>query len=446
MKQIIVFYARDFLAERFALIGKSIKEADGVFICTSNKERRKILSIYQNATIFKLQEDTNRSEEEIVSLIEKYKININNDRFIRKYSNERIARIVGGILDVALEIAEKHKPTIYLDEPVSNIQNQIFNRVFTFCGTKCLHFHAAWVPGYMFFTEDFAQQKPVKLNMVDSSLMIVSEHWKNRKKSTATPVYLKKPKSKFTAAFSALLTFAKGVLRSYFRKKDYYLNSDPSAHFIHAQALLKSIFTRYDDIQLLNTRNKKFVFYPMHYEPEAVINYYGPFTRQLEIVERILDSLPLGYELILKEHPSQPGALGRSLWKDVIKSKRVKVISGNFDASKLLRMKNLNISVVSIGSTMALEAALYGRKVNLLGHPHFAKMPSIQHISEVENWSTTDDIENQEDKILIAYSEFFDDYAFKCYFLKSRPDLFDLDVVTSTISRILENIQSCRYS
>ena len=55
------------------------------------------------------------------------------------------------------------------------------------------------------------------------------------------------------------------------------------------------------NLDLIN--NKKFVFFPMHLEPEiALLNVSPEFSNSMECITWISKSLPFNYSLVLKEH------------------------------------------------------------------------------------------------------------------------------------------------
>ena len=89
-------------------------------------------------------------------------------------------------------------------------------------------------------------------------------------------------------------------------------------------------------------------------------------------------------ELVLKEHPSQPGALNTSNWKEIIKHERVHKVFGTHKIDSLLQLPDS--IVVSLGSTMVLEAALNGARCVVVGEVHFADAPGITKDANIREW------------------------------------------------------------
>ncbi len=49
---------------------------------------------------------------------------------------------------------------------------------------------------------------------------------------------------------------------------------------------------------------KNFIYFPLHYEPERILLIDAPFyDNQIAVITNIAKSLPVGYSLVLKEHP-----------------------------------------------------------------------------------------------------------------------------------------------
>ena len=129
-------------------------------------------------------------------------------------------------------------------------------------------------------------------------------------------------------------------------------------------------------------QDAKIVIYPLHYEPEAVISYWSSFTNQLALAMEAFERLPSDTYLLLKEHPSQPGALQQDKWRELLANKRVKRIHGTVKIADLLARPS---ALVSIGSTAVLETVMHGRPAFVVGQPHFRGMPGV---TPIDDWST----------------------------------------------------------
>ena len=116
-----------------------------------------------------------------------------------------------------------------------------------------------------------------------------------------------------------------------------------------------------------------YAFYPLHKEPEVTLLVYGrPFRNQIEVVRRLAESLPIGTQLVVKEHPGAIGYRPLSFYKALLEIPNVLLVRPEVASRGLV--KNARLVAVVAGS-VALEALMLGTPVIALGHVPFACMP-----------------------------------------------------------------------
>jgi len=121
---------------------------------------------------------------------------------------------------------------------------------------------------------------------------------------------------------------------------------------------------RYDDLKKYS--DKEIIFYPLHYEPEAVLFYMAYFfDDQLNIIENTLKCLNENQILLVKEHPQQPGTLIQSKFKK-IKERYPNLIFVKAEENSAAIL-NKCTTVITLGSTAGFEALALGKKVINLG-------------------------------------------------------------------------------
>lgn len=123
-------------------------------------------------------------------------------------------------------------------------------------------------------------------------------------------------------------------------------------------------------------------------------------------------------------------------WDSLVRSKRVISVRGEYDSRKLL---NLDIIVVSIASTLALESAVVGRPVGVLGAVHFATMPGVKRLESPGEWLR---LLNHQPAALPDikkwYVEFMRCYAFPGSIMKNNTDL-------KAINKFLKNVVEDKF-
>jgi hypothetical protein len=123
---------------------------------------------------------------------------------------------------------------------------------------------------------------------------------------------------------------------------------------------LLSSSKNYDNIE--DFKNKKLVFYPMHFEPEAVLFYMAYFfDNQVTVIENTLKCLDVNQLLVVKEHPQQAGVLLERKFKNIKrKYPNVLFIRAEEPTIKILNACDI---VITLGSTAGFEALAMNKKV-----------------------------------------------------------------------------------
>lgn len=423
----IVFFARDFLAVEFARIGESFSSFQRVFITINEAEAAQVRAASPGAHVFSLYPLTEArpSSHELDT-------GFNIDRFLRDLDENEIRAVSASVRRIHTEILSSFRVRYYMDEPVSGYPNAEFNRCFSASGAICLHFHPAWVPGYFFFTSDPAQRAPVPLGIMEGGKALAAAHVDLRRAGGGKPLYVLgygKVRKRVSDWFK---TIGKGVYRKLFRRNAPYIDREASEHWMHARALQRSFISRYSPDPAQNAMSK-YVIFPLHYEPEAVLGYFSAYTRQEEIAAQLLDALPLGYKLILKEHPSQPGALHTAKWAALRRSPRTVFLRGDYAVGPLMALRPI---VVSIGSTFALEAAVSGSVVGLLGGVHFEDAPGMYKLDRPGDWlSLIEKPAAPLDRIVEWYGDFLDRYCFPGSIMRGATKIERLDDIVSVLKQ-----------
>lgn len=103
----------------------------------------------------------------------------------------------------------------------------------------------------------------------------------------------------------------------------------------------------------------KIIYFPLHMEEERSLLIDAPFfTNQIEIIKHIVKSLPIGYQLFVKEHPFMKFRGWREIseYKEMMNLPNVKMIHHTVNSLDLIKDCEL---VISINSTAGFEAAFY---------------------------------------------------------------------------------------
>jgi hypothetical protein len=116
--------------------------------------------------------------------------------------------------------------------------------------------------------------------------------------------------------------------------------------------------------------SRPFVYFPLHVTDDYKITRIIPHCRdQVSLVEQVADALPVGYDLVLKEHPMSLGRNSIGLLRRLRRRPNVRLVQPYTSSHELIQR---SAGVVVISSTVGLEALLYDKPVLTLGDPFYA--------------------------------------------------------------------------
>lgn len=127
-----------------------------------------------------------------------------------------------------------------------------------------------------------------------------------------------------------------------------------------------------------------FVYFPLHIEMERSLLLGAPyFINQIEVIKSVAKSLPINWNLIVKEHPGQVMRSWRSKteYEEIMHIPNVILVHPNFPREKLYEKCSL---VFSIAGTAGFEAACYGKSAITLVELNYSLLPSVQKLNSFE--------------------------------------------------------------
>ncbi|AGS20629.1 capsule polysaccharide biosynthesis domain-containing protein [Rhizobium etli] len=117
----------------------------------------------------------------------------------------------------------------------------------------------------------------------------------------------------------------------------------------------------------------RYVFFPLHTEPEVSLLVYGrPYVNQIEIVRMLAMSLPVNMVLVAKEHPWMVGKRSLAAYKKMLDIPRVRFANPATEARTLVKQADL---VAVVTGSVALEAAMLDKPVITFGDCPYNLLP-----------------------------------------------------------------------
>lgn len=144
---------------------------------------------------------------------------------------------------------------------------------------------------------------------------------------------------------------------------------------------LAGLWRRYDRLEGVPA-NREIIFYPLHQEPEATLNYMSTFfANQVATIENILKCLTPEQVLVVKEHPVDAGALLRGKFQKLRReASGLYYLPAEVHGREVLAR---GARVVTLTSTVGWEAAALGHPVYVLGEIFYDVYPGV---TRVEGW------------------------------------------------------------
>jgi len=130
-----------------------------------------------------------------------------------------------------------------------------------------------------------------------------------------------------------------------------------------------------------------FIYFPLHKEPERFLGIGAPYySNQKQMIEYIAKSIPIGYKLFVRDHPSM---LKTTMWarsidyyREILELPNVEIIHSEFDVKKVFRKCSL---VITINGTSSLEAAIRNKPSIVLVKTDFSDISSVQKLEKLED-------------------------------------------------------------
>ena len=409
--------------------------------------------------------------EYLQSFEEKYKINLwsiaYTDKYFYKYnthyqfSNNEILSIIEQECRLFEQVLDETKPDfIVMLVPILHYQ-QLLYEICKSRGIKVLMLITPKIAGRLLISED-----PVivdEKNTRKKSSMSHDELQSYMKRFDMFKLLTKKQKIGFEANKWQRY---KSILKYFFNasENDYknrYSNYGITRFKTLTEKISRSLKRKYRE-SFFNRNFKRsiddkkpFIYFPLHYEPERILLIDAPYyDNQIAVITSIAKSLPVGYSLILKEHPFMKtiGWRNISFYKELMNLPNVEILHPLVNPVEIMKKCSL---VVTIAGTTGLEAALYKKPTIILSDQLYSNAPFAFRLNKIEDLPKTIRLALQKEVNLSDVGEFvrdMDDHTFELNFFQIINDfayrfgfkgpLIDAELPATKIRSFLEDYKN----
>lgn len=122
--------------------------------------------------------------------------------------------------------------------------------------------------------------------------------------------------------------------------------------------------------------SKEFVYFPLQVQPELALMIRARYLNDFPaVIRNVAQSLPIGMELFMNEHPNMLGVRETSFYERLKRLSNVRIIGPSVSTSEIIR----NASVtVCINSTAGFESLFHDTPVVTLSEPSYAVMENVR--------------------------------------------------------------------
>ncbi len=289
------------------------------------------------------------------------------------------------------KIIEEIKPEIFIASSWANFhQDNIFLKICKFHNIKCLFLHSTRISAKKSFISESYERTPVKipenyiskLNNFDEILTEI----KNEKRFKSTQK-MRSGEFSFINKISALIKFLFSPSQNhkshytYFGRTKLNVFSKIISTEISSYRRKKFLYENVENI--ISNNDSNFVFYPLHFEEEASMLIGSPFyLDQVDLIRKISMSLPINYQLLVKESPVAYTREWRAIsdYKKILQLPNVKLIHPSIDPHEIYPKCSL---VITITGTAALESLYYGLPSIIFSDSAFSNLSSITKVQDI---------------------------------------------------------------
>lgn len=182
---------------------------------------------------------------------------------------------------------------------------------------------------------------------------------------------------------------------------------------------IKALKNYYNSISVKLDDSKKYIFYALHFDPEATIMSRARFSNQLSIIKQLSQSIPKGWTLYVKEHPDQyrldqPGwwfylttihkYRTRDFYKEILSLDNVELLKYESKSQDIIKSAK---AISTINGSIGAEALSQNKTLMLFSH----ESSPFGLCKDVLKVTSTKDIRESLEKIEKGYTPNYSDFT-----------------------------------
>ena len=412
MNSKIIFWMNDALS--FVGVPKTLQEKYGfeifgIFDVTDKSKKfltkQKIINFskiwFFHDHIYKINKKPDR--EYLKSIEKKYKVDLgllaSNERFFNKFnqfykfSPDEILLILEQECKLFEKILDEVKPDFLITPMTTLHNNHLFYEICKARKIRILMIRASFLTSKYVISEEFhliGELNNAKYNF--ESFEDAQTFLKDYDSNVKLEMELN------SLSTSSKIIYFKAILKFLFSK-----NTNTKTHFTYYgrtkfTVLVKTVYdilkTKYRRFfinkNLIRTieSEKPIIYFPLQIEPERSLLITAPkYTNQIQVIRDIVNVLPKGYELYVKEHPMSIIRSWHSVsfYKEIMSLPNTKLIHPSVKSKDIIKKSSL---IITISSTTGIEATFYKKPSIIFSDLDFSIISSVHKIKSINELSS----------------------------------------------------------
>lgn len=177
-----------------------------------------------------------------------------------------------------------------------------------------------------------------------------------------------------------------------FRKRDNHHKGSHMLEFLYDQPLRRVKIRRFSKVfrnklkSLKTITENKYVFYPLHAEPEIALTIFSKhYQNQIEFIRNVAHQLPANTKLLIKEHPRNIGRRNFGYYKKIFEIPNVDMAAYDEPSSNIIKA---TIMTVVLSGNIGLEAVLCQKPVLTFGKTMINLLPKtmVNHVDNIKDF------------------------------------------------------------
>lgn len=385
MKKKVLLFARSFLAKYYGDIKSDIVEP--IFVTMTTQEREYLEN--KGWKVYGCFEEEYNELPVAMFPGDYLKTSLKSDRFLCRFSHEKRLEILGKEISFWANIMDSTKPDFLVNETVAVEIAEVMAIEAEKRGIPFYTYLLGFIPGTFYWKPDPYSGRLHDLSSIAPSsenLEQAAQYIKNVREKGQRPFYvsgIKKESNRLKSLLYAYKVYLKTCRQQKQEESNHTFKYEDYTIFTKIKYEIKkaSFFNKYDKLEEIN--NKGVIFFPMHLEPEATLNYFVEENYDQEsLISLIIGCIKNNQLLVVKEHPQQQGMLMTKRFQDLKRRFSNLVYLPSYISSfEILKKCD---AVVTLTSTAAWEALVLEKPVFILGRIYFDQCPGAIRLDNLK--------------------------------------------------------------